>query len=384
MALEQFSAKGTFNLTGFESEGNNVVVISGESIKQRVSDGSFKYHEIIGDVTNKLMKTKNPWGKECTWLAQGANTIIQKDACRSELFEWNRTLLSSPFPLVSSITLQPLLHKVTSSSCAPALDAAVRTFQASNYKLYYTMVDCVPNEDTLFLMVQVVMKTVATAAGEDALHKYMSDLQRDVARTGATTLSTQCAAIWTSPLKLVGLTFYGTIQQLIREDKAGQLLRDVVTFVKTLNATLVCRGPDLNDLQFPDRLFRGSWLQIDEVRKFKVDVEYRVPMLLATSEERTISTGLLALFQKNTATHWPVLFVFHIDGSLKCTQANLLEDYTTVKTEREWLFVPYSTFKVRTEAVISNPTVDNPVVIHIDVHPDNKAADEQLPLFWWH
>jgi len=229
-----------------------------------------------------------------------------------------------------------------------------------------------------------VMQTIATAAGEDALCRYMRDLKESVARTRAMTLSTQCAAIWTSPLELVGLTFYGTIQNLIREDKAGPLLREVVTFVKTLNQTLVCRGPDLNDLQFPDRLFRGSWLPFNEVQKFKDAAEYRVPMLLATSEERTISTGLLSSFPKNTATHWPVLFVFHIDKSLKCTQANLLEDYTTVKDEREWLFVPYSTFKVRTEAVISNPTLHNPVLIEINVYPDNKAADEQLPLFWWH
>ena len=271
-----------------------------------------------------------------------------------------------------------------SPSIAPVPGAGDRTFHASNFKSMHTVVDCVPNEDALFLVVRDVMQTFATAADEVAVCRYVRDLKGSVARTGATTLSTQCAAIWTSPLELVGLTFYGTIQHVLREDREGRLLRDVVAFVKTLNQTLVCRGPDLNDLQFPDRLFRGSWLPFDEVQKFKVAVDYRVPMLLATSEQSTISTGLLSSFPKDTTTHWPVLFVFHIDQELKCTQANLLEAFTTVKAEREWLFVPYSTFKVRTEAVISNPTLNNPVLIEIDVFPDNKAADEQLPLFWWH
>lgn len=221
-------------------------------------------------------------------------------------------------------------------------------------------------------------------ATDAELNEYVARLQQDVTQhvPAARTIPELCAAVWTSAEDLQEQTFYGTVQQLLRGD--SQNIRKVVEYTRKLNHFLVKRDSYLEEMEFPLVVYRASWLPTTEVDKFKVGKEYRVPMFLASSDDKRIPLRFLSLFQKPTATHVPVLFEISIDPADKCCQVNLLEAFTTCKNEREWLFAPYSTFRVDEHPPHPTPKIDSPVIIKIHAFPDNKCREENLALFPWH
>jgi hypothetical protein len=78
-----------------------------------------------------------------------------------------------------------------------------------------------------------------------------------------------------------------------------------------------------------------------------------------------------------------VKWLIHIDPVRKCHHVNLVER-TNVTGEEEYLFAPYSAFRVRSATWSEDGgTVEHPHVIELDAAVDNKAEPEDLDLAPW-
>ena len=107
--------------------------------------------------------------------------------------------------------------------------------------------------------------------------------------------------------------------------------------------------------------------------------EYRVPMFLATSDNKV---NCKKMFCKR-ATDPPVLYVLQLDPEFGCLHANYV-DRTNCPGEREFLFVPYSVFTVEKVMWKPNPTWMDPHEVVLKLAVDNTLHSEDLPLAPWH
>lgn len=111
--------------------------------------------------------------------------------------------------------------------------------------------------------------------------------------------------------------------------------------------------------------------------------KYRVPMFLATSFERKIATQFAARSGGDSAVLWEV----EVDPEGKddflrrCKHVSFLPK-SHVKTEKEFLFAPYSVFTV-VSVKWSEPGDKGPHVIRLRAASDNADEPEDLPLAPW-
>jgi hypothetical protein len=246
------------------------------------------------------------------------------------------------------------------------------------------------SKEQLWAVVATVMQQVKGVDSADVFN-YMDTFKASIERVGAAiSIQHWCAAAWTCPTELRdpelrGHTFYGEVQAIVRDDLGGPVFEMVVHFCRSLNKHLVQR-PIPPSMKFVETVYRGSWLPKGfEVDKFEAGVEYRVPMFLASSDDRSVAIRILRCFPKNLDTHVPVLFKITIDKVDYCTQVNHLEALTTVRNEHEWLFSAYSTFQVTDPPIVPDqPSATNPTSITLSALPDNLDANVNRPLFFWH
>jgi len=127
-----------------------------------------------------------------------------------------------------------------------------------------------------------------------------------------------------------------------------------------------------------NRVYRGGALPEKCIDFFRIGLSYRVPMFLATSKDRLMAEKF-SKFRSQTYQHPAVLFVFYFDPVEKCSHANYIK--ASQFSEEEFLFVPYSGFKIK-DIVRGTGILE----IHIDVAADNKGEDvtEDATLAPWH
>jgi hypothetical protein len=130
---------------------------------------------------------------------------------------------------------------------------------------------------------------------------------------------------------------------------------------------------------------------------FAVGKQYRAPMFVASSFEEHVAAIFLSRLdpwsEEQSPPHQePVLWTFHFDASLpenrRCVNVNFIDKNDgTVGNEDEFLFSPYSAFKVRAvhweEEPIVNEFLRMPHRIEVDVAPDNMTVPLDLPLAPW-
>ena len=108
---------------------------------------------------------------------------------------------------------------------------------------------------------------------------------------------------------------------------------------------------------------------------------FRQPSYLATSFEQSIAEEFLG-----RATAEPparVLWRIHIDPVQKCRHVNLVcKRVPDLPDEREYLFAPYSAFRVRAVAWRAG-TAEQPHIIDLEAAVDNIGPSEDLPLAPW-
>ena len=113
-----------------------------------------------------------------------------------------------------------------------------------------------------------------------------------------------------------------------------------------------------------------------------VECKFRQPAYLATSFDIDIANRFIR--RSGLASH--VRWVINIDPDRKCKHVNLVtKTVAGLQDEQEYLFVPYSAFKV-VGVQRCNGTEEDPHVIELDAAVDNADADDapfDLPLAPW-
>lgn len=199
------------------------------------------------------------------------------------------------------------------------------------------------------------------------------------------------------------VAFFNLIQMILNEDKDGEAMKEVARYCRTLNRFVVTRvgaaassaGDDGHIKEgaaasLPEMTERGAWLPLEQVKCFSAGRVYRCPRYLATSGGiGIVAKRFIAENPKPMDTpeqFVPVEFRFYFDRAKGCEQVNLMKGLSYYPDEEEWLFAPYSAFRVRKAADLSKGTfsADDPVIIEIDVLPDNREESESLPLQEYH
>lgn len=270
----------------------------------------------------------------------------------------------------------------------------------SEFKRLYEVQGVVTFQHDLFGALQGILRGYAELTGDteanadqlfEALQSQVFDSpmwqsllscnHREVAKVAVVT--------WTSATKL-GLPseFCTILNQVIRMD-SGDALRHAVVFTRAMTSHLVNRDRSHQDSsrEWPDDFvsYRGSNIPRAELDFFVKDQLYRAPMFLATSFSEAKAREFLHRTPKDGQV--PVLFKFFIDRVQKCDHAMYIEGMTLQQGEQELLFAPYSAFTVLTVHIPEGSiSCDQPIVIEIKVHPNNKAehVPEDVPLAQWH
>eukprot|EP00435_Cladocopium_sp_Y103_P024129 s4176_g5.t2 len=174
---------------------------------------------------------------------------------------------------------------------------------------------------------------------------------------------------WTLTDKVYGRELCSYMNEIVREDDKDRL-KPLLPLARAINKVLVTRGHAANDWPAENISYRGSGIPREQLKFFEENQEYRCPMYLATSFDRKIA---MQFASRNANTEKDMaIFHVHYDENRGCKHVNYLKSVSAVPSEAEFLFPPYSAFKVR-----SPPREDKGSwVIEIDAFPDNADASE--------
>ena len=168
------------------------------------------------------------------------------------------------------------------------------------------------------------------------------------------------------------------MNEFIRDD-IEETLRPCIPICRAINTLLVNRGPAAAVVPKPPLGYtmRGCHIPVEALKFFEAGLDYRVPMFLATSFDPTVAHSFATRDMK--PNHVPVLFKVALDPTLGCNHVNFITK-TAVQGEEEYLFPPYSAFRV-----VSPPRLEG-LTWHVDImaYPDNKMVSEDVPLSNWH
>ena len=174
--------------------------------------------------------------------------------------------------------------------------------------------------------------------------------------------------------------------EILRDDgPTDELMRPATRFTRALNAFCVTddsRGQVSARWPENNRTYRGAVLPRGYQAFYRVGKKYRVPMFLATSFGRSVAVTFIKRSLKNADDKdEPVMYTFELDPRDKCMHVNYLETH-----EREFLFAPYSAFRVKAATWQARPTLEHPHTITLEVASDNRDKEKwplELPLAPW-
>lgn len=292
------------------------------------------------------------------------------------------------------------LSEDTARQIAEVAEMMPTNLDSSNFGVAYATALPYPDKTALFQGIEAITAAFAAGkgagAGPAAAHaaRIHQEINAKEAASGLTGVHELAGVAWTSqdelPIGSDTFAFYNMVQDLARRDEPGTLMQEGVRYCRTLNLFVVNRGPGAAPIVFPAMTERGTWLPQLEVEFFTANLVYRYPGYLASSDDiGNCAREFLQTFARpmNTAEKFlPVRFVFYFDTNLGCRHVNLMVGLSVLPHEREWLFQHYSSFRVRTPANLSaGPfSPSNPVVIEIDVIPDNRLVPLDAILAQWH
>lgn len=189
---------------------------------------------------------------------------------------------------------------------------------------------------------------------------------------------------WASGECIKGKEFCALLNDVIRRDDA-QSLAHAVVLTRAINELCVNRAKEGASKVWPgnNRTYRGGGLPKEHQGFFELGKKYRVPMFLATSFNK--ETVALSTFARRAEEQGlpPVLYTIHFDKKLRCVHVNYLGS-RGLGGEKEFLFAPYSVFKVLKVDWKSSPNWEKPHEVELMAAVDNKHEAENLPLAPWH
>eukprot|EP00961_Rhodomonas_salina_P094987 1278053-Rhodomonas_salina.2 len=185
------------------------------------------------------------------------------------------------------------------------------------------------------------------------------------------------------------------LNHAIRSDAAA-LMPLVATFARTINAQLCTRSQPLAPEAWPltHQTFRGAVLPTEHLAFYQRmrGRQYRVPGFLATSfNVDTADEFAMRAWVQADCQHPPVRYVVKLDPEgatraiRRCKHVSLLRK-SNVPTEGEFLYAPYSVFRVLSVrcSAASIPSYLDPHVVELLSAVDNMAEPEDLPLAPWY
>jgi len=283
------------------------------------------------------------------------------------------------------------------SSVAPPfeLDAeaptSTRNLKSSQYGKLYDRMEQLEFQDQLLGAVREIISGFCHDQGlpKKAGTELFKNLQKEAMENKDELLDEVPAAamrIWTSSQTTndIDTEFCSILNSFIRNDHEGQM-QNVVKYCRSLNSLLVNRRSDKawNEKKWPDdnKLYRGGGFPDHHKSFFQEGKMFRVPMFLATSEDKKVSTRFCEMaYDKGFS---PVRWTLHLDKEHKCKHVCYV-DRTNVPGESEFLFVPYSCFTVKSVRWQEDPNYITPHEIELEVAVDNRFHDKKvLPLAPW-
>jgi len=185
-----------------------------------------------------------------------------------------------------------------------------------------------------------------------------------------------------------GLELCSILNKVLREDVA-EIMDAAAIICRAINMQCVCRNIGKH-LKWPvtNKTYRGTTMPREYLLSFyeaAVGQKFRAAQYVATSADDEVA-------EKFRAHSWasgrePVMFILHLDPAKRCKNVNFIDKTDgSVSEESEYLFAPYSAFKVRSVKVL--PHMPSSMLcqyhtVELDVMPDNAKEDPNLQLAMW-
>lgn len=273
-----------------------------------------------------------------------------------------------------------------------------KTFLTSNYKRWYSR-DHAQSITQVWPTVEAFLASYYGAYGHQDAARLASDFiqvlraevdnlpvgNHELARQVADDPAWLTARLWTSTETCPRLNreFCSLLNEAIRDDMAT-LAPHVVKIVATLAGYNVhdrSGTAALLPVQWPDdyTLHRGGRLptQHREWYRDHIGQVVRIGMTWATTKVRDKAAHFMN-HNAYPAGEPKVMYKIHLDELLLCDHVNCVEALTLVAGEQEFLFPPYSAFKVR--SVVDGAAI---TIIELEVQSDNNAVPEGVDLVPW-
>lgn len=198
--------------------------------------------------------------------------------------------------------------------------------------------------------------------------------------------------LWTSALKMTGagehereLSFI--LNQILRDD-SKELVALVAPIVRSVNLLTVVRM-QMTAVKFPAQgvLYRGGGMPDEHLGFFKEGKVFRVAGFLSSSVEERVAHEFMAMYRTEPYNYPVVKFIIRLDprgekdAVYRCQHVNYVEK-SNVEAEKEYLFAPYSPFKV-IKVHRGTGSMTNHHVIELEAGLDSKDFPEDLPLAQW-
>jgi len=268
----------------------------------------------------------------------------------------------------------------------------MKALRTSLFKAQYTGAKTPRMQHELFMQLHLFIHAVGQKRGvpEDVCQKCFDRLQDEALKDfwgkkgSLSEIQGIATRLWSSAQELPGFDapLYFLINRALSDDDVSTGLIEII---RSINELQVSDRAAIEKTIGVDTCYRGAGLP-DGHKAFFTNMyasgeKYRVPMYLATSAKKEIAEQFLRREHGNGRP--PVLYILHFDPKYKCVHVNFLGNNSLLK-EAELLFVPYSTFTVRSVDWKESPNWKHPHIIELDVAPDNKLESEDLPLAPWH
>jgi hypothetical protein len=366
--------------------------------------------ECTNDATDKITVAAHGTKGAISTAAHGTKGVITTAAheTKGAVLRFSQREKGAPEDATPAQTPPPAAAPAPAP--APAVQERVPPshpcLETSQYKVFYTPTKekKVTTKEELFVALEQFLQAYGKHMGEpeskaDEMYKAlvkeieMSDIVKQLTGKGERLVAEIAVVLWTASRDGFDKEFCSILNQVCRDDmeavlpSAVILCRAMSTLIVPTRGTAV-RGPTKGRTIWPKNWMshRGTTMPREAVNFWTKDLMYRAPMYLATSCQESIAKQFMEWgMEDHPDTRVPVHFKFYINPIKKCDHVFYIEGLSQCEGEEELLYAPYSAFKVR-ETIIPDGKLThlNPIVIEIDVQPNNMNAREDVPNSTWH
>lgn len=255
---------------------------------------------------------------------------------------------------------------------------AERSFRTSNFKKLYVTDSAVD----LPMYDQAVFDLMSTFADEHGLTTEVAKQWFDLFKKerGETELHKIAGCDWTSymDLKSEGNSygeFCSVVCSALRKDKSPNV-NSAAIFVQALRGSIIHTTDRFSLRHWPPSLqsFRGVAMPRDSLTFYQVGTKFRSPMPLATSKHEHMALFFMHLAHQKNIGLSRVMFIIDL-SEMPVHVAHI--EYSKLPNEGEFLFMPYSCFRVTSIAHSNGFTKVNLFAYRDNLPQPGETADSE-------